>query len=137
VTLRWTARFELRIRAMDDQHADLVERIAALEACSCAGGREPTARGFRSLRDAVTAHFADEERYLAAIGYPDLAAHREQHRRMAEALARHLRRFEAGTDPAIDPVVFEFLDGWLHGHLLGSDKRYAAFAALRSPRDPV
>lgn len=126
--IEWTPRLQLDVPPMDAEHKHLVERMAQLERQDAAG--EPHARldaTFRALGEATTRHFADEERYMRSIAYPEYQQHLLLHRQLLEKFEAHYARFRAGG-AGIDAAVFEFLAFWLRSHITGVDRRYADHA---------
>ncbi len=65
-------------------------------------------------------HFGEEERLLARFGYPELAGHREIHRKMTAKVASLWEEFQAGRTQMALPVA-NFLKGWLGRRILQTD----------------
>jgi hemerythrin-like metal-binding protein len=69
-------------------------------------------------------HFLQEEVLMKKTGYPDLAAHQEQHSKlMAEVDKYKVDLFEGRNPNTI--AVLNFLRDWLVGHIQKSDKAYS------------
>ena len=79
-----------------------------------------------SLVSYTKAHFSTEEQLLQLHGYPDLAAHKVQHKKFTDQVSDFQRQFSEGTlTLSID--VMNFLKDWLKNHILGTDKKYTSF----------
>jgi len=127
--IEWTPRLQLDVPDMDRDHHRIVDLMVQLERQSAAG--EPRSRLdaiFRALGEVTRTHFADEERYMASLGYPELAAHKVIHATLLEKFALHYEAFRSGGSTRVEPTVFEFLTFWLRSHISGIDRRYADHA---------
>lgn len=126
--IEWSPRLQLDVPAMDDEHKQLVDLMARLERQNLArDAHEKLDATFRALGEATKKHFADEERYMRAIAYPEYAQHALIHQSLLEKFDTNYARFKAGR-AGVDPAVFEFLTFWLRSHISGIDRRYANFA---------
>ncbi|MDR3723585.1 MAG: bacteriohemerythrin [Terracidiphilus sp.] len=71
-------------------------------------------------------HFESEEKWMAAHHYPDLAAHKEQHRKFRVQVESMLSDFRAGKI-AMSGTVSKVLREWLVNHILQVDQLYGKF----------
>ena len=130
--LEWSARLQLDVPDMDNAHRRLIDLMSKLARLSDAKAPRAEVLGtFTALADATKQHFADEETYMASIGYPELAQHKLIHGRLLEQLDHHFGRFKASTASTIEQPVFDFLKVWLQAHIAGIDRRYADHAHRR------
>jgi hemerythrin-like metal-binding protein len=75
-------------------------------------------------------HFADEEAYMASIGYIGLRNHRFIHEELLGRYAGHAQEIRsAGGRP--DQRFFHFLRHWLTAHIKGIDRKYAGAASRK------
>jgi hemerythrin len=124
--IEWSPRLQLDVPDMDRDHHRIVDLMVQLERQSTAG--EPRARldtTFRALGETTRTHFADEERFMQSIAYPEFAAHKVIHTTLLEKFATHYEAFRTGSAAKVDSAVFEFLTFWLRSHISGIDRRYA------------
>jgi methyl-accepting chemotaxis protein/hemerythrin len=122
--LKWTRKYSVGVKAMDDQHINLVEILNELHAAMLKGKAQSVADSlFKKLSDYTLKHFTDEEAMLEAAGYPGLAKQREEHREESEKLKEFVACYEQG-DQAMYPDLLRFVDKWLQDHMLGDDKQY-------------
>jgi hemerythrin len=118
--LQWSDDFRLGLPGVDEEHRAFFGLVRDVETC-LASGDEPGARAaLGALRGHAEAHFAHEEEFLGAIGYPDLARHRAEH----AAFLRDVRALEA--TPAVPTSVAALMArAWIATHVLGTDRRYS------------
>lgn len=120
----WTDDLSVRVPRMDDQHRVLLRltnRVADLASSGASGSAIRTILG--QLADYTRFHFAEEERFMEGIGYPDLPSHRRIHASLVEQVLSLLRRLDAGEDVPI-PALLDFLKDWLIQHIQGEDRKY-------------
>ena len=127
----WSERLSVGIAAIDSDHRTLVQLVGRFHD-EVEAGRDVDAVAdvFQHLIDYTARHFANEEREMDAYGYPEMDAHKEEHRRLvAEVmeLSRQRRKLVAAN-------VGEFLDAWLLDHIMTWDKRLGSFLQHRGRR---
>ena len=123
--LDWSDRYSVESRLMDEQHRKLFDLINELhEAMKEGPARNVMARVLDQLVSYTHTHFDAEERAMAAVAYPDLAAHVAEHRKLTEAVHKLHREVKAGT-AGITVEVMDFLQHWLTNHIMKVDRQYA------------
>lgn len=125
------ASLSVGIPLIDDQHADLFARLAALKEISLARNHVPDDE-LDSLLDFLAEHFATEEQ-MAREANLSFEAHIRTH----NAVLRGIRRL-AGLVHEGDADVYgliKYIEYWFEKHILDEDKhlafnlqQYAAFA---------
>jgi len=127
----WTDELAVGIRTIDEQHLQLVSLINELH-LSMLEHRETAdmSRIFAELVDCTKAHFATEEALFQEHGYPAEAAHRDEHRHLAERVLDLKADFDAGNT-AVTLEVMRFLREWLIKHIVSSDRDFIPFFASR------
>lgn len=129
--LSWKEDYSVGVRSLDTHHKALFAVLNELHA-AIRGRRGGEVIGdiLKRLLDYTRYHFGMEEALMAQVGYPDLEKHRSQHEAFAASVSGLNERFEKGeTSVTLDTL--NFLQSWLNGHILGSDKDYARFIAGR------
>lgn len=123
--LAWDpARFDVGVAKMNAEHEVLVGLMNAIHDRATAGARKSELDGlFQKLAQATVAHFADEEAYLASVGFADLKTHKTIHARLLQDFTAHKAKFDAG-DGKIERAFFDFLSLWLRSHICHVDMRY-------------
>ena len=71
-------------------------------------------------------HFADEEAYMARVGYAGLGVHRGVHKNLLDRVGEFARGFKASGK--LGDELFVFLRMWLTAHICGVDMKYSAHA---------
>lgn len=133
--LMWTDTLALRQPSMDDTHREFVERLNALGAARGAG----LAQLRRALDDFVAHtedHFAQEDAWLARLGFAAESCHGLQHRQVLEVVHEVQRRFSADAAEArlVDELV-PALAQWFPVHAQTMDAGLA-HAMAESGLDP-
>jgi len=125
--LDWSERYSVGSRMIDAQHRRLFDLINDMhEAMKVGQAKVVTARVLDQLVAYTRTHFDAEERAMAAVAYPDLAAHVAEHRKLTETVARLNDDVKAGT-VGITLEIMEFLQYWLTNHIMRIDRKYAPF----------
>lgn len=130
--LRWhDGVYGVGVEAVDRQHRELVRLVNEAHDAVAAGEDPENVRALvRRMADYAEAHFATEERYMAAHGYRDLERHRRDH---AVFLAR-VEEYAARPPAAAE--LFRFLADWLSAHILEVDAALGRFLRERRTGDP-
>lgn len=127
--LDWQSKFDLGVAAMDREHRELVaamNRVHELDRQKA--GKAPVDAAIGRLLQLTVQHFADEEKHMAAIGFPGLAVHARIHADMLKKMAAHHATFQRG-DGSLSREFFDFLVLWLSAHIQGIDRKYASHPA--------
>lgn len=129
----WSDSLSVGIALIDDQHKGLFERINRLIAASGQGrGKAELGQTVEFLNSYARSHFGDEERYMARIGYPELATQRAQHRVYVDGLTELRARLERdGATSELVIVVQRQACDWLVNHINKRDKAIGAFASKK------
>lgn len=134
-TFQWDSSYSVDHAEIDKQHQRFFELIDELDGALMSGGASEVSGATRAsveaLREYSQQHFADEERYMAELGYPDLQTHQFEHSRLARRISDFRDDLYAGRI-VLGTEVAKTMTDWLADHILGSDKKYAQFSA-RNP----
>ncbi len=122
----WKESFTLGIPMVDAQHQMYFDMLNQLYEGVVKGAEASAlARAHADIRSYAAKHFADEEHFLSAVGYPHLAEHACQHRKFLE-------RVEAAQSARPDaPATLAFMKEWMLQHILGTDRRYEEWMTAR------
>lgn len=127
--LDWTQALEIGVPDMDAEHRELVAAMNRIHELDTRAADRATIEGaIVRLVTLTKRHFADEEKHMAAIGFPDLKRHALIHADMLKKVDAHCAAFRAGNG-RVDPAFFDFLVYWLGAHIKGIDRRYAEHRA--------
>jgi hemerythrin len=73
------------------------------------------------LVDYTLMHFDSEEKLMEKVGYPDMEAHKEQHRLFREKMLELQRRYRHVPDAVSAEEVLYLIQDWFSHHILGTD----------------
>ncbi|AWK86700.1 bacteriohemerythrin [Azospirillum thermophilum] len=140
--LEWRDAMALDNGGLDRDHQEeiaLIRRFLVLPAGE--EGRPLASAVLEELRDHSRRHFLREEKVQAAIGYPHLAEHRAQHRRLCVLLDEIMEQVQAGESAFsfgyVKQKADQLLPFWFLDHFAKADLRmklHIAKAQL-SPRN--
>ena len=128
---QFDAKYQVGVEQIDREHRQLFEIVArvydSLEA------RDDKAQSLiraaaAELLDYTATHFASEEGLMAQAGYPDLAAHREQHEHLLTR-ARDMEMRVELDDSYVPVELSQFITRWLVEHIEAADHRFGEFVA--------
>ena len=129
--MQWNSTYSVGIDYIDKQHQlifklvnDLHDAIGKLDANELIG------RTLIELVDYSKVHFADEEKYMRDIGYPDLNNHINMHKKFNEEIIFMLNKLRH-DDPLSVRQLYAFLQNWLVQHIKIEDKKIGLFVNIR------
>ena len=125
--IKWSAELSVQVQLIDQQHLRLVNITNALY---CAArdkkGLAEVGRIFHELLKYTAFHFNDEERKMASVGYPGLAAHQQLHKKLLTQVNAFKARLAKGEE-GIEKAVLKFLKAWLLNHIAKEDAKYSPY----------
>lgn len=127
----WTQNLSVGVKMIDDQHKMWFEKAEKLfEAGQNHQAKEYIGELLTFLDDYTKKHFADEERYMLRIHYPEYEAQKTAHAVFIEKLAKLREDFNASGGSLLvllnaNQMVLE----WLTNHISTMDKKIGLFAA--------
>lgn len=127
-TLHWQPDFALRQPRMDRTHLEFVELLAAAEA---AAPGEATDAALRALLAHTEAHFEQEERWMARLGFAHENCHAMQHASVLQVLREVVRRHGLAADAALVAYLVAALAEWFPVHATMMDAALAMTMAER------
>ena len=129
--LEWDESLDVHVDAINHQHKGLIDRMNRLhELVEQGANRALIGAQLVGLGQATTTHFAQEEQYMASIGYPKLSQHKIIHTKLLKKFGDHVAEFEAGKE--LGQPFFYFLKVWLQSHIRGIDVQYSEFSLSQS-----
>jgi methyl-accepting chemotaxis protein len=127
-TLEWRDSLAVGNHAIDADH----QRLFSLFNEVSSAMREGSAKAampliFDTLIDYANHHFSREEQLMAAVHYPNLAAHRQEHREFSSKALLLRKQLDGFTSNTIAIETFEFIKLWLLNHIQKSDQAYGPY----------
>lgn len=128
----WNDRISVDVEELDADHKKMVEMINELYDAILAGcGRKKLDSLLDRLVDYTRYHFSREEAWMERIGFPELAAHKQEHEKMAVWINTAWRDYHSNLAMAPSLETMNTLKDWLFEHILDSDQKYTAFMKKR------
>jgi hemerythrin len=126
-------RLLLGVPAMDQTHREFVTLLGGLAGLDGVAFRD----GFGELLRHTVEHFQQEQRQMAASGFPARHEHQGEHERVLGELM-HLRAgLEQGRSTLARAYVRERLPAWFRDHARSMDSALAAHLRARSGAAPT
>ena len=123
----WNESCLLGVKEIDEQHAVLVGMINELhDVCSAGGGEAAVADIVTELSSYTEYHFAAEEKWMHASGYPDVEQHMQQHEQFNARVIDFLMNVVQSKQDVSEEVL-DYLSSWLVAHIQGTDRKFGAF----------
>lgn len=121
------AEFKLGIDLVDSEHIRLVDMLNEVHELLSAGQKEQAQKFFgEALSLYVNEHFANEERFMEQIGFPQLEEHKKVHENFRKSFYELKPLVESGDDSAFRQALTDAFT-WLLAHIGKTDKKYAKF----------
>jgi hemerythrin len=133
-------RYFTGIRVIDDQHRELIRFINNFHQ-RCADDGELaesyfalTIQGFLRY---IEGHFAEEERLMERIEYPDIPAHKAQHDVFLKEIFKIVEKCNRGETRNVKHFV-RYLSDWLLTHITQIDRKYITWMHImdKKPDEP-
>lgn len=121
------AEFRLGIEAIDNEHIRLVDLLNEVHDLMSAGKRDEARWVFReTLAEYVDVHFANEEKFMESIGFPQLEDHRKIHATFKRSFEELKPQLEQADDEAFRKALTDAFS-WIVTHIGKTDRKYAAY----------
>ena len=125
--MQWEPKFEMGLEVVDQQHKKLFDLINQLfDAAAELKAHEKTRQVLDELIQYTITHFKTEEKLFRDHGYPEAAAHLEEHRYLTNQVMIFKGQYDEGTK-FVTGELMEFLEHWLMDHIVSADLQYAAY----------
>jgi len=130
--LPWTSDLSVSVRVIDDEHKVLLsvynDLVGSIE------HRDPKSvadKVVKELYGYTKYHFGHEEEMMSKLGYPELDEHRRQHAGFVNRIAEIQKHVDGGQ--ANLASLAEFVQKWIVGHIMVTDKKLGAFLKDKLP----
>ena len=123
----WKDDFSVNHPLMDEQHQLFLETLNSI-ACRLGAIDSPEVfdRSVAMLQRYIEEHFHAEEAHLAAIDFPGLPAHKQQHDFFRSQVADLNGTYRQLSTRDLHGLLV-FMRDWLLSHILDMDRQYADF----------
>ncbi|MDD2993811.1 MAG: hemerythrin [Clostridiales bacterium] len=126
----WTPDLSVGVEQIDEQHKEWFKKAEALfEAGKNHQAKEYVGELLNFLSDYTKKHFADEEKYMLSINYPDYPTQKKAHTAFIEQLAKLRADYDAsGGSLMVILNANQMVVTWLTQHISNMDKKIGQFA---------
>lgn len=126
----WTPNLSVGVAQIDDQHKTWFEKAEKLfEAGKNNQAKEYIGELLGFLDSYTKKHFADEERYMQSISYPDFAQQKQAHTAFIAELTKLRSDFNSsGGNIAVIINANQMVVNWLTKHISNMDKKIGEYA---------
>lgn len=127
----WTPNLSVGVKMIDDQHKMWFEKAEKLfEAGKNHQAKEYIGELLTFLDDYTKKHFADEEKYMLSIHYPEYEAQKKAHTAFIAELTKLRNDFEtSGGSLLVILNANQMVVDWLTKHISNMDKKIGQFAS--------
>ena len=125
--LQWQESYSVNNEVIDSQHKKLIQMISKM-----LGSRETRVDSeiisemLTGLTEYASMHFDTEESCMEKADYPDLKAHKEEHRQFKLKVGQFCVEVMAHNQ-SVPQEMLQFLSEWLVHHILHVDMQYKPF----------
>lgn len=131
--IEWTKELSIGFSEIDDDHKWLIAIYNDLDlSVTSKRNHEVIEEVLAELISYTFWHFSHEEKIMEAYEYPELDAHRLEHRELTDH-AMDIQELYVQGDESVATILVPFLRNWLTNHLLGTDKKLGQFLAESTP----
>jgi len=121
----WREEYSVGIEHIDNDHKKLISLLNNFTmAYDYAMSEDFEKEALNELVSYTKYHFEREERLLDKHNYPDVAAHKAQHKVMIAQVEKFVHIYNIKGHDSLDEIA-SFLSGWLINHINGTDKQYS------------
>lgn len=126
----WTQNLSVGVREIDEQHKTWFEKAEKLfEAGKNNQAKEYIGELLVFLDTYTKKHFADEERYMQSVKYPDYLQQKQAHTAFIAQLAKLRSDFNtSGGNIAVIINANQMVVDWLTKHISTMDKKIGEYA---------
>ena len=129
--LEWTPDYAVHVGELDREHQIWFDVVNRLHESMLAGeGTRILGKLLAETIQYTRDHFAHEEKWMAAVHYPELRAHVQQHDELRGEAQGFGERFARGE--ATMTIEFTlFLSAWIKRHIKGTDGLFGQYMSTR------
>lgn len=125
--MEWKQKYCVGVQQIDDQHKSLVDMISRLQESA---RRDNSITEMRNvIKDIVVYtkfHFAEEEKLMNRIGFPERAYHKDLHDGLIRQVIELLQDLKFGKELSSNDLI-EFLIDWLRNHIVKEDIKIGTY----------
>ena len=130
MAIAWTTDLSVGVNRIDEQHKIWFDKANQLfEAGKSGQSKTYISQMLKFLDDYTKQHFADEERYMTSIQYPEIQAQKAAHAAFIQELDKLKKDFDAsGGKITVIINANQMVIKWLTTHISQMDKKIGQYA---------
>lgn len=122
---KWSDKYSVGDHRMDSHHQKLFDILnVLLDAMKEGRGEEVLSKQLDELASYAKYHFDAEEKLMADISYPGLAAQQQAHKAFMDKIAEYQADAAEGKDSYVLSKIVSTVLNWLKQHILTMDMQY-------------
>jgi hemerythrin-like metal-binding protein len=127
--IEWDNSLSVNNIEIDNQHKQWIEIYNQMHESMISGESsiETTSKILEAMYEYAKHHFSYEEEYMRKIDYPDVVAHRRNHKDFESLIYSYNRDIQEGKI-VLNTKIIKLIRNWLLEHITVEDKKYAAFS---------
>jgi len=126
--IKWTQELSVGHDTLDQEHKKWIAILNDFYQGLMEGkSKEKLSELIVAMLDYTKYHFANEEKYMKSLNYPDFEEHKEKHDFYVNKITEFYEKVKTGK-MVLSLEVTNFLKTWLIDHIKGTDQNYARFA---------
>jgi hemerythrin len=127
--IQWDNSLNTGDSVVDGQHQELYGRVSLLiEACREGTAKDVVQETIHFIEDYIDCHFSTEENLMMEYNFPDIEAHRAEHREFCSQVERIKRLFATyGADYSMAIDTINTILGWVGSHINSRDKAFCRY----------
>lgn len=130
--IEWKECYVVGIQEIDQHHEHLVQYLNKTYD-HFRDGRELDPSVLEILIDYSVQHFGCEERWMENTSYPEVAAHKEEHRQFRSKIAQLKDKHALDADSSVE--LLWFLCNWVTHHIRETDADFGRFLDAQARRN--
>ena len=125
--IKWRDGYNTGVEQFDMEHHKIVELIDFMyEAIRDKSGKDIIEKACGEVISYTGYHFANEEKAMQAVNYPELEDHLAEHNRL-KTKALKFQEMISTNFPEGTNEFYKFLRDWLVDHIQECDKKYGTY----------
>ncbi|MGQ1890732.1 bacteriohemerythrin [Thermophagus sp. OGC60D27] len=126
--IQWTEDLSVGNGTLDQEHQKWISLLNDFyEGLKAGKSKEKLTELVVGMLEYTKYHFADEERYMKSIHFPEFENHKAKHDFYIDKITQFYEKIQ-NNQLILSLEVTNFLKNWLINHIKGTDKKYAEFA---------
>lgn len=128
MAIDWNPKWNIGYDKIDEQHQRWAGILNQLEIAFIRGEVDQDTQQslLTQLLDYTRNHFADEEKLMSRIEYPDTISHRRLHKDFDNLIYEKFRMTDYGNIILTSEII-QMMKNWLYDHILIEDKKIGEY----------